>query len=66
MYESVGECDALIILTEWPEYLKANLDQLKTKMGTPLIIDGRGIFKLDEVQKSGFEYKAFGLTENNN
>jgi hypothetical protein len=46
--------------------LKANLDQLKTKMGTPLIIDGRGIFKLDEVQKSGFEYKAFGLTENNN
>ena len=66
MYESVQECDALIILTEWPEYLKANLDQLKTKMGTPLIIDGRGIFELNKVQKTGFEYKAFGLQENNN
>ena len=66
MYESVGECDALIILTEWPEYLEANLDRLKTKIGTPLIIDGRGIFELNKVQKTGFEYKAFGLQENNN
>ena len=65
-YASVMKCDALIILTEWPEYFETNLEQLKTKMEAPLIIDGRSIFKLNEVQKSGFEYKAFGLKENNN
>jgi len=66
MYESVRECDALIILTEWPDYLSTKLGELKDKMNNPLIVDGRGIFKPSEIQKSGFEYKAFGLKENNN
>ena len=66
MYESAQDCDALIILTEWPDYLATNLDELKAKMSNPLIVDGRGIFKPSEVQKSGFENKAFGLKENNN
>ncbi len=65
MYESVRECDALIILTEWPDYLSTKLGELKAKMNNPLIVDGRGIFTLSEVQKYGFEYKAFGLRENN-
>ena len=66
MYNAAQDCHALIILTEWPEYSSTNLDQLKSKMARPLIIDGRGIFQLDEVHRAGFEYKAFGLTTNKN
>lgn len=52
--------DAIVLVTEWPEY--QNLDWLKIKgqMRNPLILDGRNFLNRNELEKIGFKYKGIG------
>ena len=52
--------DAILILTDWPEIPKLNLDDLKKKMKCPIIIDGRNIFDPVTMTKHGFTYHSIG------
>ena len=60
LYDACKDCDALVILTEWEEFKKASLKDIKKLLKKPLIIDGRNIFKPDKMAKSGFEYYSIG------
>lgn len=59
-YEAVKGADALIIITEWDEFRDADLDEMKKLMRLPIVIDGRNIFKPDEMKRKGFEYRSIG------
>ncbi|MBI4217616.1 MAG: UDP-glucose/GDP-mannose dehydrogenase family protein [Elusimicrobia bacterium] len=60
LYAAVKGCDCVVILTEWDEFKKMDLKKVKKLMGHPTIIDGRNIFKPEEMAKLGFHYSSIG------
>ena len=60
MYQAVESCDAMILVTEWPQYLSPDYDRLYAEMRTPLIIDGRNVFDKQMLETSGFTYMGVG------
>lgn len=60
MYEAAEEAEALLILTEWDDFKKADLKKVKEKMMVAKIVDGRNIFDPKNVRKMGFEYVSMG------
>ncbi|MEI6633461.1 MAG: UDP-glucose/GDP-mannose dehydrogenase family protein [Chlamydiota bacterium] len=59
-YEVARGSDALVIVTEWDEFRKLNLDKLRSIMTHPTIIDGRNIFDPAVMEEKGFVYKSIG------
>jgi len=52
--------DGLIIVTEWKEFRSPDFDNLKAKLKTPVIFDGRNMYDPKVVRGLGFEYLAIG------
>jgi len=52
--------DALILVTEWPQYASPDYAELLSLMRAPLIIDGRNVFDKDLLNEYGFEYIGVG------
>ena len=59
-YEVAKGSDALVILTEWKEFVTLDLKKIKSLMKNPLIVDGRNIYNLEYVKKQGFRYVSVG------
>ena len=59
-YKVLEGADALLILTEWPEYCNADLSTMYRAMKAPVIIDGRNIYDRNEVENHGFTYYCIG------
>jgi UDPglucose 6-dehydrogenase len=57
---ALNDADALIIATEWNEFRSPDFDQIRTRLKTPTIFDGRNLFEPEEMQALGFDYHAFG------
>ncbi|MDW8067065.1 MAG: UDP-glucose/GDP-mannose dehydrogenase family protein [Aquificaceae bacterium] len=60
MYEALDGASALLILTEWDEFQRADLKRVKELMELPIIVDGRNIFETEHVKSLGFEYYPVG------
>ncbi|MDO8886353.1 UDP-glucose/GDP-mannose dehydrogenase family protein [Candidatus Oleimmundimicrobium sp.] len=60
VYETVKNCDALILVTEWNEYKGIDFAKVKNLMRKPIIIDGRNLFNREELEKLGFYYEGIG------
>ncbi|MCK4524832.1 MAG: UDP-glucose/GDP-mannose dehydrogenase family protein [Candidatus Andersenbacteria bacterium] len=59
-YDALKNCQVLIIATEWNEFKNANLKRIKSLLQKPNIIDGRNIYDLNKMKKSGFNYLSVG------
>ena len=59
-YEVARGAEALLLLTEWPEFKRLDLERLHGLMETPLLIDGRNFFEPKEMQEAGFTYVGMG------
>lgn len=59
-YETVKDADALCILTEWNEFMQADLKKVKQLLKQPLVIDGRNIYQPEDMKKLGFTYISTG------
>ena len=59
-YDAVLDADALLLLTEWKEFRLPTWGVIKKAMKRPLVIDGRNIFDVEELQEYGFEYHCIG------
>jgi len=59
-YELADGADALLVCTEWNEFKQLDLSQLKARMATPIIADGRNIYEADRMRDLGFTYRAVG------
>ena len=60
MYQAAQECDALLLMTEWPEFLSPDYKSLYDVMNRPLIIDGRNVFDKAILEAEGFDYIGVG------
>ncbi|MFW9987946.1 MAG: nucleotide sugar dehydrogenase [Candidatus Odinarchaeota archaeon] len=58
--EAVNDADVLIFATNHSEYYKIDLDDLKKRVRTPIIIDGRNIFNKKLLKEKGFIYRKVG------
>jgi UDPglucose 6-dehydrogenase len=56
----VVEADALILVTEWPEYRDIPWQDLAASMRTPLILDGRNFLEQERLEQAGFRYLGMG------
>jgi UDPglucose 6-dehydrogenase len=59
-YQAAAGVNALLIITEWKEFLDLDLKKIKEVMANPIIIDGRNIYDAELVKKLGFEYYSVG------
>lgn len=60
-YTALDEADALLVVTEWPEFRQPDFDILKSKLKNPVIFDGRNIFDIADIKESGFTYYCIGI-----
>lgn len=60
LYETVEQCDACIILTEWENIVRMDLREVSKLMNTPVIIDGRNCIPRSEIPNSGIIYLSIG------
>jgi UDPglucose 6-dehydrogenase len=54
------KCDALVLVTDWKEFLKLDLPKVAKLMHNPLIIDGRNFLNREAVQAAGIRYIGMG------
>jgi UDPglucose 6-dehydrogenase len=55
--EQVAEnADALVLVTEWSQYLELPWEQMRTSMRNPLLLDGRGLLERQRMERVGFRY----------
>ena len=59
-YEAAKGADALVIVTEWPEFFYLDLAALHQAMRNHIIIDGRNIYDPATIRAAGFTYKSMG------
>jgi UDPglucose 6-dehydrogenase len=60
IYEAAKDADAVLILTDWKEFSKIDLPRLNRAVKFPIIIDGRNLYKPDEMADQGFTYVSIG------
>ncbi len=58
--EAVKGAEALLLATEWKEFLNQDFAEVKAQMHTPLIFDGRNLFNPETMRELGFDYYAVG------
>ena len=59
-YEAANGADALLVVTEWPEFRRPDFDKLKRIMRTKVIFDGRNIYTPKLATELGFTYYGIG------
>lgn len=59
-YETIRDCDALIVATEWNEFRNLDMRAVKILLKNPVIIDGRNIYDPNEMKELGFTYIGIG------
>jgi len=56
------DADALLILTDWEEFARLDLDKLHAALRYPIVIDGRNLYDPKTMTKHGFTYLSVGRT----
>jgi UDPglucose 6-dehydrogenase len=64
MYDTLNGADALLIVTEWPEFRSPDFDELSKRLSNKVIFDGRNIFDFNDMKKIGFDYYCIGIKTN--
>jgi UDPglucose 6-dehydrogenase len=60
LYEAVKDADALVVLTEWQEFLQADFTKVKICLKSPLIFDARNALNDEQLKLAGFNYVSMG------
>ncbi|MFW6310018.1 MAG: UDP-glucose dehydrogenase family protein [Prolixibacteraceae bacterium] len=59
-YEACIDADALVLVTEWPEFRIPNFKVLERLLKDKLVFDGRNIYDPEELAELGFQYYGIG------
>jgi len=53
-------CDAVALLTDWPQYTTLPFRKIAATMNQPIIFDGRNCLQRDVMRETGFQYYPMG------
>jgi UDPglucose 6-dehydrogenase len=59
-YAALTGADALAIVTEWNEFREPDFARMRKLMRSPVIFDGRNIYKPETIRAQGFTYYSMG------
>jgi UDPglucose 6-dehydrogenase len=59
-YQAAEGADALLVLTDWEEFAALDLALLRKNMNYGIMVDGRNLFKPEQVAECGFIYISVG------
>ena len=59
-YETVKDCEALIIVTEWNTFRDLDKEKIRRLLAKPNIVDGRNVYDPKEMKELGFNYIGIG------
>ncbi len=57
---AAAEADAIVLATEWPQFLSVSLSDLRAAMRGDIFFDGRNNFDPELVRQAGFRYMGVG------
>jgi UDPglucose 6-dehydrogenase len=57
---AAADADAIVVATEWPEFLSCDLTALRRAMRGDIFFDGRNNFDAELVEEAGFRYLGIG------
>ena len=64
MYDCLNGADALLIVTEWPEFRVPDFDEITKRLNEKTLFDGRNIFDFQDMKKIGYSYYCVGINTN--
>ena len=59
-YDVLSDADALVICTEWHEFRRPDLADVRDRLARPLIFDGRNLYEPERMAEMGFDYYSIG------
>ena len=60
-YDALIDTDALLLVTEWPEFRIPNFDVVGKLLNNKVVFDGRNIYDREELREAGYTYYGIGL-----
>jgi UDPglucose 6-dehydrogenase len=55
-HEVARDADAVVLVTEWPQYLELDWESLASVMRTPILLDTRHALDRGRITRAGFRY----------
>jgi UDPglucose 6-dehydrogenase len=60
VYDAIQGADAVVFVTEWPEFRDLDLEKARKLVKKPFLFDGRNIYDPKRTREAGFKYKGVG------
>jgi len=57
---AVVDADAVVLVTEWDEFRKIDLERIAHLMHQPVLVDGRNLYDPEKARNAGFDYAGIG------
>jgi UDPglucose 6-dehydrogenase len=59
-YEAADKADAVVLMTEWPEFRRLDLGRVARRLNTPVVVDLRNFYEPQDVTIRGLDYYGIG------
>jgi len=59
-YSALKDADAMVVVTEWPEFRTPDFERIGKLMKTKVVFDGRNLFDPETMLEKGFHYESIG------
>ncbi len=59
-YETISDADALLIVTEWPQFRTPDFEKMESLLKNKVIFDGRNLYELPQMKELGYTYYSIG------
>ena len=60
VYDAIEGADAIVFITEWPEFRDIDLIKARKLVKQPYLFDGRNIYDPKRMREAGFKYMGIG------
>lgn len=59
-YQAISGSDACVLITEWNQFRKMDLQKIKQLMRSPVFVDLRNVYDEEQMKEAGFKYACVG------
>lgn len=59
-YDAIENADALLIVTEWPQFRTPDFDRMENLLKNKVIFDGRNLYEMSQMKELGYTYYSIG------
>lgn len=59
-YDAIQHADALLIVTEWPQFRTPDFERMESLLKNKVIFDGRNLYEMSQMKELGYTYYSIG------